>query len=416
MKRKQNIVFPLSKLLLSVLFVYIAWFKEVFTSQPLILYGTVAGAAVLLFLDILANPYQRVDRVPKILYMYLFFGIYAFISGVFVADELTTLLTDLVTYFVFVLACLECWYISDRTGSISWILWIMWLVAVLCAVSTVFFGAGYYNGVMVTTMSKHNNPNMLGLVMVMGIFAVQIHNMRSGMHFVAALLFTVLFVYVIILSGSRKSFLACLLQITFWLGIYLANVYRKVDKRRFLLSVNLVAFSLVLTFQYFVHRYAKTTSFYRLVDFFSESGTASRRHLYWLAVQYWKESPVFGIGFNQYALHNPLGFYSHSTYAEVLSCNGLIGCFIYFIPLLMLLVRLTKQSRKGAQTVYLARMCLIMYCVELFLGLGQIFMYGFLHMQIIWCLDWISAENFTCLERKRKEDNENNPGIRVSAW
>ena len=84
------------------------------------------------------------------------------------------------------------------------------VICIFCAAFTILRGYDYYNGVMVVTMGPENNPNTLGALMVFGIALMMFRNKRRIMDLVVLLFFMLVFSYVIILTGSKKSLLSIL--------------------------------------------------------------------------------------------------------------------------------------------------------------------------------------------------------------
>lgn len=358
----------------------------------LILYGTVVASTVFIIIDMILCRSFILSDIPVIIKMYFIFGMYSLFTGLFVASNLSLLISSLVTYFAFSLVCFQCWYITHRTGSINWIFNSLTLIAILCSVYTILWGVDYYNGIYVTTMSAHNNPNTLGVVMIFGVFSLLINYEKFNKFLTINLSMVFAFLYVIVLCGSRKSLLACGGLVVFWFIIYLIDLKKQNNVLKFILTMVLLIIGIGITIYYIRNLYINTASYERLLNFISEGGSDTRKRLYQLAFEYWKKSPIIGIGFNQYRL-GPFGTYSHSTYAEVLACTGLIGCLIFFIPLIKQTYKIVNQSLKKHKTNgYLVKMCLLMLIVEFFLGLGQIIIYSFTHMLMLFCITWLFHE------------------------
>lgn len=115
-----------------------------------------------------------------------------------------------------------------------------------------------------------------------------------------------------------------------------------------------------------------------------DNASSTRLQLYKDAVKFWKMSPIFGIGFGQYQVFSSYRLYSHSTYAEILACTGIIGCLLFFIPLFAYSFKLLKNAFcKKSQNNYEAVIRLSMLFIELLLGATMIFIYDFSHMLIL---------------------------------
>ena len=129
-----------------------------------------------------------------------------------------------------------------------------------------------------------------------------------------------------------------------------------------------------------------SAAFERLLMLKNPSGAAnSRWELYLEAFDFWKQSPLIGVGFGQFQILSRFRYYSHSSYAEILSCTGLIGFLIFFTPLLKMTFEMLKEVyvRKGKNKRYDVTLCLAMLLAEWLLGIGQIYVYGFDHMLIL---------------------------------
>ena len=319
----------------------------------------------------------------------LLFCIYCFLSGYVISRDKDVFLSSIVTLAAFSIVCFEIWYLSTRDGgSISWVVNTLKYVAVLCALQTIFFGQDYYNGVFVTTMSADNNPNILGYVMVVGIFCVLLTFKSTKALWIIDVVFIFAELYTIILSGSRKCLISALIICVFWFVIYMRFGSRQ--KR----TIKSMVSSLVLTVSVFVggyllfSTYSSTASFERMLLLFDEGGVDGRIGLFNIAIEYWQTSPLIGIGYDQFKVWYYEGFYSHSTYGELLSCTGIVGFVLFLTPVLMLLIQLVKRGLNQRENHYLIFMMVTMLLVELFLAAGQIVFYNMTHMALLFVLSW----------------------------
>jgi len=381
----------LSKLLISILIIYIAWIREMFGDIKIILYGTVLLTAALIVLDMLLRKNYNLLRVQKLVVVFFAFGLYALVSGVFVAKNISSFTSSMITYFAYCIVCYEVWYVSDVSGSIGWVLKALKFTALLCAVQTIFFGVDYYNGIIVTTMSKNNNPNHLGIVMIAGIFATAVDKKSLSRFFVADVVALLLMCYTIILSGSRKCFIIAFLIIALWAVVFLKEIRAEKSFARMLAVTIIVVASAVFVANYALNGFTTTAVFYRLKGLLYGDGADSRIQLYKAAVNYWKSSPIVGIGFDQFKVNYYRGFFSHSTYAEALACTGIIGCLVLFVPLLKKLFVLARKTFKSeGDTRFCLFVTLVMLVSELLMALGQVLFYELLHMIVLQCVFWLA--------------------------
>lgn len=382
-KKSKALIFE--QIIAATFFLYMAWYKEVWGDKQVVLYGIAilltGCVAVRLFYDDRSSAW----KMPPLLKMFIAYLIYS-LCGVFVAINTDTLISSLVTFGCFIAVCFDCWYISSRRQDISWIYKILKIVALVCTAQVIFFGKSYYNGIKVTTMSAHNNPNTLGLVLVIGILSFSIDmNLKKESAFLLTTAADMLMLYGIVLTGSRKCLLVAIPIILFWMFYYVKAEHKEKRAIKVLVAIAVIAVAAYGVMKYIGREFLNTAAFERLTRLFSEGGTDTRAILYRDALEYFKTSPLIGIGFNQYRQWSPYGYYSHSSYAEILSCGGIIGVLIFFIPLLKCLyICVSRLFRKDTpERMYHMRMVTLALFCELFLGLGQIYIYDIFHMLVL---------------------------------
>lgn len=376
----------LERFIFAVFILYLEWYKEIWGNVPIVLYGTTALLTGLVGLRMLKERYFCPEWMPYILKMYILYFIYSF-TGLVVAKDVSLLMSSIITYGCFVIVCFDCWYISFKIGNHDWIYKTFKYVAVVCALQVIFRGQPYWNGIEVTTMSGTNNPNTLGIILLIGILSFTLTTDNEKItSFMVALCANMAMLYGIILTGSRKCLLAAAVICLLWLVSY-----TKMMIERNMLKQLLIIFLCVIAVGYFCVSYIDgyfqdSAAFKRLVQLFQEGGTTTRENLYEDAIIFWKTSPLIGIGFRQYQVWSSYGLFSHSSYAEVLACGGIIGILIFYVPLIRCLYTctanvLSKNIDKGYK--FRVRMVLLFLLCELFIGVGQIFLYDILHLLAI---------------------------------
>lgn len=375
----------LERVLVFIFLLYIEWYKEIWGDKPLILYGSVGLLTGLVAMRLIRQRYLHLNTMPSFLKMYFIYFAYSF-TGIFVARNVSSMISSLITFFCFIIVCFDCWYISYLQNDHNWIYKILKCVAIICALQVILRGQPFYNGVMVTTMSSKNNPNALALILLIGMLSFVIDfNVEKLSSFITSMFANVMMLYGIILTGSRKCFLAAIPVMVYWIWFYIKVTRKEGRTKRMLFLMVVMALGLGVCFSFYSKYFQSTSIFERLLGLFSEGGTSKRQQLYSDAFTYFKSSPLIGIGFNQYRQWSPYGYYSHSSYAEVLSCGGIIGTLIFFVPLLTCLLRYIKSAfqKKPFDEMYRIRMIALMFVCELFIGVGQIFIYDMLHLLVL---------------------------------
>lgn len=384
MKLEIKTSFLIERTLVFVFLLYLEWYKEIWGDKPLILYGSVGLLTGLVAIRLMRQRYLHLYTMPSFLKMYFIYFAYSF-AGILVARNVNAMVSSLITFFCFVIVCFDCWYISYLFNDHNWIYKILKCVAVICALQVILRGQPYYNGIMVTTMSSINNPNTLALILLIGMLSFVIDfDVEKLSSFITTMLANVMMLYGVILTGSRKCFLAAIPVMVYWLWFYIKVTRKEGKTKRLLFLMAFVVLGLGVCFSFYSKYFQSMSIFERLTTLFTGSET-KRKHMYDDAITFFLASPIFGIGFNQYRFWSPYNTYSHSSYAEVLSCGGIIGTLIFFVPLITCLLRYIKSAfqKKPFDEMYRIRMIALMFVCELFIGVGQIFLYDMLHLLVL---------------------------------
>lgn len=374
---------------LSLFVVYLMFYAEIKVINPA-LYGTAFGAALGITLDWLMHPVDWRRDISAFSRMLVIFIIYAGISGIIVSKYQDYFLSSMITLIAFSAMCMFVDYVSSRKGSIDWLLNLLRISALLCAFYALFFGIQVRTeGVWVLVMAPNNNPNALGLAMVIGIFATVYNQERMEKHLLLNFCEIGAMLYVIVECGSRKSLICGGLLLLMWIYTFLKS--EKGMTLRTIATWLLLLVSIIGVLYYLRTSYLDSSSFRKLMHTAENGqGATSRIRMFNAAMELFWEHPLFGIGYKQYALVSEFGKYSHMTYAELLSCTGIIGTIIFLYPIGRLLVQLCKLNlTKGT---YERRMLLAMLVIELFLGIGMIFMYTIGHMLTLTVLFWLTKK------------------------
>lgn len=386
---------------------YVMWYKWVFGDNILILYASAAISVMSMLVGLLLSrasirkvfPYGCLNDVVMCVYSLLF--------GLFVAASKSVLFSTIGTYLSFALVCLAFCYASQDTG-FDWLLRGVVLIAVLCAVWTITMG--YYRSGYGMVLSPTNNPHTLGFVMDMGLFAVAYRSKSTIKSFAWNLLLGTLFLYIIIQCGSRKCLLAAVFIVLPWIWIELKKILKNGTSNQKLGIVLLLSLVAAGAAYYFFHIYVNSISYGRFSNIEESQSNRARLAFFGLGFQYFLDSPLFGIGLGQFALHNPAGMYSHSTIPEAIASWGAIGSLLYFIPILAASWRafLLAKTRRDKESVMIAALC----AMELFMSFMQIYFYSLTHM-IVWAIIFMylkpthSAANRSDISRCSYVKNQN---------
>lgn len=374
----------IAKLFVYIFLLYIMWFIYIFGEKRIILYGSILVAAGLMISD-LAQSHKSIREIcPGAVSVNLVMCVYSLLFGFFVARDVSALTSAVKTYAAFSLVCIVICYISKEENGIDWLLNGLIIICIVEAVYVLtrgfyVYGYGYVLG-------PDHNPNTLGVNMDMGLFCLaykSINNTKYNSKYILRyLIIAILFLYVIIGCGSRKCLIAGAIMCVLWLYPLFLSIWKKGNgNSRVLLILGIVVLAFGIFYCY-KNMYMSSESYNRMQTLETESNDGKRVRYYRLAFEYFSEQPVFGIGLQQYRIWNPSHAYSHSTYAEALASWGVVGCILYFVPLLSAGFVALKQSLNKTSS-YTPRIVFGLWVMELFLGIGQIWFYDIEHL-IAW--------------------------------
>lgn len=367
----------ISKVLYFLLVIYYGWFQIVQFQIPNILLILGIGIMAFIILDALNNRINLLKSLTIEISSWIIFAFTSLFFGMIVASNQDYLFDGISTYFQFLILMFSVIYISSRENNINFFMNVFIFLAVISALTTIFRGFNYGGGRM--SMGINNNPNSLGITMAIGICCVLYKiNFNKFFHSITSSLIILLFIYVTLLTGSRKSFLSVALLVIVWV-IFIANKDFKASGFAGLMK-GILSLSVLIGISYFVlYPYLKNSLMLsRLVDLF-KSGDETREGMYKVAFYLFEKSPFIGIGFNNYQAMTRYDTYSHSTYAEALACTGLIGCIFYFYPYLLILRNyfiLIFNKEIDDLLLKQARVMFAMFLILLFLGIGVIHFYS----------------------------------------
>ena len=368
----------LGKLAISIFIIYSIWFKEAYLSVGLILYGTVILATVLAFITIAYNGW----KFPKLKFVYglILFGVYSALAGFIIAPDQNWLKSILTLYFAFSIVCFDCYYFTYISGSAAWLINTIKIATVLCAIQTIFFGVEYRTEVIVRTMSVNNNPNTLGMIMLLGIFVFICTKKDVDKGLFRTGLVLVVFLITIALSGCRKALFSGVLLAAIWIFFVMKD--REFSRnKKILMGIALICMGIFGVY-YFKGYFIDSALYSRLLML--DNGVNTRTQLYQRAIEYWKTSPIIGIGFGQFQILSPDRLYSHSSYVEILSCTGIAGAVLFFVPLIKYFVSFVKNVRFSSDfDKYEYLVAFAMMIIELVIGFGEIYIYSFVHLILL---------------------------------
>lgn len=359
----------IAEVVTAILMIYEIWYIEDFGSIPMFL----QILAMLLFASVFWMNRFVIQMSTELNY-WLVFGVSSLCIGMFIVDDRSVLISSIITYISFILVCYLVYQICLYNCSVTWLVKIILAANCICAVSVIFWGEDYNNGIHVITMGSNNNPNYLGISMIYGVFAC-IMLMQADKVFRTLVYCLVIgcFGYVTILSGSRSSILGFVLFL-------LVTAAFSVDTKKLLSSIKIRHFvyfvlgiaAIVVVGKYVNENLMNSAAWERFMLLTEENGAHGRTDLYQMAFSLFKESPFVGVGYNNFSNASGAGYFSHSTYAETIACTGIIGMLLWFAPYLICAKKIWLLKQAGTKNI--SKM-IGLFVVLVFMGIFGILYY-----------------------------------------
>lgn len=368
----------ISKFFFFLMLLYFCWFKFVFFEIPNIMLITGAGMIGPLLLDYYFQNKRMVLPFSSEYVFWLLFFVYTFLSGLVIAADKAEFASSVLSGFEYLLVGYSVFLIAAKDKKLDFFITAMLIISILAAVTTVLFPVETPEDPGRYTMGPTNNANALGISMMIGIFCA-LYKIDFQKNSKTVFLFALigLMAYVIILTGSRKSLLAFALLFVFWFVFSLGKSLKRVSTKKKVFAVALIGILLIVSAIVLVPLFMESALLSRLTSFLQFGTQDNRVLMYQKAILLFKQHPLFGIGYDQFKILSGFGTYSHSTIAEVLSCTGIIGTTLYFIPYILLFFKLINKIKqlhqvREAQFGYLWMAMLLIF---VFLGTVVIHIY-----------------------------------------
>ena len=367
----------IARAMTAVLILYYMWFNERYHHSAIMSYGAFIVLMLCLIIDIIQDRYFNFDQFHFGIWGNFLIGIYCFVTGIFVAYNNSSLnyAVQIIIQYSFIIFAI-CYLSDSHNFGIEWVLKIIVFAALLDCVFVIISPFKYATGRF--TLSARNNPNTLGIYLVLGIFSVAYLIKPKLWSMISAFVFMGIMLYGIIMTGSRKSLIAAMAIIIISMLENLKETRKSENQKMFYVYLAMLVFVIAVGGRYFFNFYINSTMSSRFETMIEVESEGNRAYYYQKAWEIFLNKPMFGGGLDQFKYWSGTGTYSHSTYAEAIADFGLIGSLLYFAPI----VCVAPQAIKGIfsqQKTYQNRLIFILYLTELFVGAVQIFFLNFSH-------------------------------------
>lgn len=365
------------KLFLLTLILYGGYYLFFFPPIPYMMYILGGIMLVFMFMSVITASAHLSSFINLEIVLWILFGISSFVLAHYIAYDSSHAEVEIFRFFENLALIITICYICKYDSNCSFIIKLYFYYALLIAITTIFMGYSF------TERASFNNmgSNGLGMVMFIGIFCTLYRldfkkMFKTNLNFLCLFLF----IYIIILTGSRKSLFVSALCIVFWFLFCLRKNFKVIPcyKKLIILIISVVLIFIVTI--KFIPLFLESNMYARVkgYDAAAIAGDEIRKEMYSEAMHYFEKNPIFGVGYKNYELISAYQTYSHSTYGELLACTGMVGFLLYILPYILTLKKIIYIITDKNITVQVkneGKFIFIVFISMILLGFGVIHFY-----------------------------------------
>jgi O-antigen ligase len=368
----------ISKVMFVIFLFYIGWFTRVFIVIPRIPLALGVGMIVFMVLHKYSVSSKTSLELTTPVFIWLLFSFYILISGFFVADSKSLLINSWSTYVQILAMVFYIINVSAIENDNKFFLKTYLIYSLVYMTTMLVWGYEGRQGRLY--LSASSNPNGDAITLFLGIFCILLLlDTEKTINLVLSLSLVGLLGYTIILTGSRKSFMAVLAYLFLWFISAFKQQLKIQTKNKKILIIFILVIVLVIVRALLWAPFVESVLYSRLTtNGYNIADSESRSGMYREAIQFFRDNPLWGIGFNHYRLLSTYRTYSHSTYAEIISTTGVVGTVIYFSAYIVIIYNLLEIfiKKKGTMVSIVSIQYLALMIVMLALGTGVIHFYN----------------------------------------
>ena len=367
----------LMKICIALLVFYNFWWIRIFGENSIIHWGLF----LLLFLLSLKSFGTRVfiDREKKENRFLLLFVVITSLTSLIIASDYSNAFKSIFDMLEYAIIFCIVVSVSSRTRSVQWALTIMVIVCAICAITALIQSITFNERLV---LGNTGNSNDLGIKMVYASACALLSKYRKRKSLLITISLLLLFAYVILKTGSRKSLIMIIVVFCLWIVLCVPSLLKAEYKRSVLIVTPFVLGLIIAACFLFVPAFRDSRVYVRLL--YLEEGVDDRLSLYKEAWGMFVDHPIFGVGINNFRNYSSTGLYSHSLFAETLSCTGIVGSILFLLFYLRYFtdfIRLFKQRNQVSK--YVKGALLIFLIVVLFFSFSVILYYDFASMMFL---------------------------------
>ena len=377
-ERTDNIsgCWPITKIIYFIYILYWSWGLEAFSNIG----GYLIPLGMLMAGVTMANYFVVDQRVaplfPFSIKVWLIFGISEVLICLAFSDNFAASFDQLMVFIEIIIVLICCMAICVLEDNIDFVVNVNRTVYIIYAISMLFLAENRSGRLTLYNSNTDATVCLAGIVFT--LIAIKLESRtRTLVNFgIIGYLY-----YCILATGSRKAFICATLFIAIWMFVMaktvndFQNPFDK-DSRSFF---NIIfGLFLIMVVVIGVPTITSSYAFRKILSGGDETSDGYRIIMYKEAWEYFKSNPIFGIGYGMFKYSSSLHRFSHSTYAEMLSCCGIYGVVVYFIPYFYIAKNFIDNLRKKHNYITEMRNLTfgIHFLIMLFLGFGMIHFYN----------------------------------------
>lgn len=330
------------KFICAAFVLYYTWLRVIIPRIEgyLLPFGLVMIGSIVLY--IMNHHVNLLDAFDFPITSWIFFCIVEYVAASFIAVNVSFAHTSIITFLELVMMCFSMVFIAKLDGNSDFLIKLMYFTCVGYVASMLVINNQIMGRLALVNANGDANVCLIGIVAATIIIDFK---KRAQPFFVLATV--CMMFYANIMTGSRKSFLCMVFYLFFWFIVFFKTDWKLLSGRKRLALFGVIIVAVFMFARFVTPLLMRSTTILRLLEG-SEQSDSHRLSLYKEAWEYFKGHPLFGIGYNQFRVYNAGGYYSHSTYAEILADGGIVGFILFFAPHLWCLSKLVFVSRKYA--------------------------------------------------------------------
>lgn len=310
------------KVLIAVLILYPTYYAEAFGGIPFLLIGTYAILDVFFLIDFIRNKKCVIPINVPIISIVIFYAL-SFVFGLIVSIDKSFFLSKIfigIQYLFLMLVVIE---ICKFENTCEFVVRLVFLTSIIYIVTALIRNITIFNRLVI---SKSANANSLGMLCFSCACLSLYFYKKYKKGWILPIICIPLSLYTVVLSGSRKYlFIIGISCLIFFIFNFRNQIKNNIIKAFIVVAVLLVV---VLIFKSTILSFWNSSVIITRI----QNGSTideDRWILYKKAFEIFKNNMFFGVGYQCFQLYESV--YTHSAYAEVLSCTGIIGFLPWFI-------------------------------------------------------------------------------------